>query len=170
MAAQVVLQSTGEVGHNPDPRPAREEGGARSPCQVVARRGKEEPVAPTKPGPADGPTEHLKLVAKDHDSQVRGVLVTPHEPSEDSPEDQGHERPHHGGPPAPEMLSDTTGLLLVTLIPNTCILHPMVLANAPLALRGELPSKGRVAALRKESVVNMNALRRRWLRPWASST
>jgi hypothetical protein len=26
------------------------------------------------------------------------------------------------------------------------------------------------AALRKESVVNMNALRRPWLRPWASST
>jgi Integrase core domain len=55
------------------------------------------------------PTEHLKLVAKDDDFQVLGVLIAPHEPSEDSPEDQGHKRPHHGGPPAPEMLSDPPG-------------------------------------------------------------
>jgi hypothetical protein len=55
------------------------------------------------------PTEHLQLMAKDHDFQVLGVLVAPHELSEDSAEDQGHEGPHHGGPPAREMLSDTTG-------------------------------------------------------------
>ena len=76
---------------------------------VRARPGEEEPVAPPKPRPANVPTEHLKLVAKDHDFQVFGVLVAPHERSEDSAEDQGHERPHDGGPPAPDMLSDTTG-------------------------------------------------------------
>jgi hypothetical protein len=48
-------------------------------------------------GPADVSTEHLQLMAKDHDFQVLGVLVAPHEPSEGSAEDQGHERPHHGG-------------------------------------------------------------------------
>jgi hypothetical protein len=87
-----------------------EEGAPGLPRQVTARRSEEEPVAPPKPGPADLPTEHLQLMAKDHDFQVLGVLVAPHEPSADSPEDQGHERPHHGGPPAPEMLSDTTGV------------------------------------------------------------
>jgi hypothetical protein len=32
--------------------------------------------------------EHLKLVAQDHDLQIFGVLVIPHEPGEDSPEEQ----------------------------------------------------------------------------------
>ena len=82
------------------------EGAPGLPWQVAARRGEEEPVAPPKPRSANVPTEHLKLVAKDHDFQVLGVLVAPREPSEDSPEDQGNEQPHHGGPPAPEILSD----------------------------------------------------------------
>jgi hypothetical protein len=77
--------------------------------QVAARRAEEE-VAPPKPRPANVPTEHLKLVAKDHDFQVLDVLVAPHEPNENSPEDQGHERPHHGGPPALEILSDPPGV------------------------------------------------------------
>ena len=85
------------------------EGAPGLPRQVAARRSEEEAVAPTDPRPAGLPTEHLQLMAKDHDFQVLGVLVAPHEPREDSAEDQGHERPHHGGPPAPEMLSDTTG-------------------------------------------------------------
>src|SRR4030095_13773669 len=85
-----------------------EEGAPGVPCQVVARRSEEEAVAPTDPRPAGLPTEHLKLVAKDHDFQVLGVLVAPHEPSEDSAEDQGHERPHHEGPPAADRLPDTT--------------------------------------------------------------
>jgi hypothetical protein len=37
----------------------------------------------------------LQLMAKDRDLQILGVLVAPYEPSEHSPEDQGHERPHH---------------------------------------------------------------------------
>src|SRR5262249_8366796 len=87
-----------------------EEGAPRLPRQVAARRGEEKPVAPAKSRPANVPTEHLQLVAKDHDLQILGVLLTSHEPDEDSPEDQGHERPHHGDPPAPEMLSDPSGV------------------------------------------------------------
>jgi hypothetical protein len=58
---------------------------------VAARRGDEEPVAPPEPRLANVPTEHLQLMAEDHDLQVLGVLVAPQEQSEDSPEDQRHE-------------------------------------------------------------------------------
>jgi hypothetical protein len=69
------------------------------------------------------------------------VLVAPHERSEDSPEDQGHERPHHGGPPAPEMLSDTTGLLLGTPIPISVPFTSSgsVGSSRPGRVRGALP-------------------------------
>jgi hypothetical protein len=70
------------------------------------------------------PTDHLKLVATDHDLQVLDVLVAPREPGENSPEDEGHERPHHGGLPALELLSDPPGLLLGTpLLLNECTLQ-----------------------------------------------
>jgi hypothetical protein len=77
---------------------------------VATRRGEEEAIAPTKPRPADLPAEHLKLVAKDHDLQILGVLVRRYEHGQDSPQDQGHERLYHRALPIFEMPSNPLGL------------------------------------------------------------
>ena len=66
--------------------------------QVAARGGEEEAVAPTKRRPADLPPEHVQLVAQDHDLQVLGIPAPPQKQREESPQDQGRERPDHGGP------------------------------------------------------------------------
>jgi hypothetical protein len=99
----------------------------------VACHGEEEPVAPAEPGTADLPPQHLKLVAQEYDLQILGVLAPPQEQSEDSPHDQGHERPHHEDPPAPEMPSNTTGLPLGTPIANKCTLQPPFHTMEPAA-------------------------------------
>jgi hypothetical protein len=90
-----------------------------------ARRGEEEPVAPTKARSADVPTEHLKLVAEDHDFQVLGVLVAPREPSEDSPEDQAMSDRTMAVLPLPRCCPTLPGLRLGTLIPNKCTLQAL---------------------------------------------
>jgi hypothetical protein len=102
-----------------------QEGAPGLPRQATTRRGEEQPVTPPKPRAADLSAEHLKLVAQDHDLQVFGVLVIPHERGEDSPEEQGHERPHHGGPPACERPSGRTALLLGTPTVDKCTLQAL---------------------------------------------
>jgi hypothetical protein len=67
--------------------------------QVTAARAEEEAVAPTEPRPSDLPPEHVHLVGQDHDRQVLGIPAPLQKQSEESPQDQGRERPHHGGPP-----------------------------------------------------------------------
>ena len=66
--------------------------------QVTAGRGEEEAVASAEPRPADLPPEHVQLVAQDHDLQVLGIPAPPQKQREESPQDQGRERPDHGGP------------------------------------------------------------------------
>ncbi len=54
-----------------------EESTRRLPREAATGYGEEEPVALPEPGSADLPAEYLKLVAKDHDLQILGVLVRP---------------------------------------------------------------------------------------------
>ena len=84
-----IGRARGASGARSEALPGRRAAGL--PRQATTRRGEEQPVTPPKPRAADLSAEHLKLVAQDHDLQVFGVLVIPHERGEDSPEEQGHE-------------------------------------------------------------------------------
>jgi hypothetical protein len=95
------------------------------------------------------PTEHLQLMAKDHDLQILGVLVASYEPSADSPEDQGHERPHHEVLP---LLRCCPALRVYCSEPigNKCTLHPSrdtcsaVTANRSAVSFGDYAAEERV--------------------------
>src|SRR5262249_17804888 len=109
-----------------------EESTPRLPREAATGYGEEEPIPPPKPGTADLPAEHLKLVAQDHNLQILGVLLRPYEHGQDSLQDQGHERSYHGALPTSEMPSNPRGLLLGMPIANKCTLQ--VRFNEPLEL------------------------------------
>jgi hypothetical protein len=103
---------------------------------VVARRGEEEPIAPTKPGPADGPTEHLKLVAKDHDFQVFGGSSLHTSQARTRRRTKAMSDRTMEVLPLPRCCPTVPGLLLVTLIPNKCTLHVTLQPTDAAALDG----------------------------------
>jgi hypothetical protein len=81
---------------------------------TAARRGPSSAGAIPRLAPAgSGSPTHTKA----------GRAVIPHERGEDSPEEQGHERPHHEGPPTRERPSDRTALLLGTPTVDKCTLQ-----------------------------------------------
>ena len=139
---------------------------------MAARRGQKEAVAPTKPGSIGLPTEHLQLMAKHHDLQVLGVLAAPHEPSEDPPKDQGHGRPHHGIPPASDMLSDPTGLPPGTPIMHKCTLQartPRTSDSVRQAAGAGSEAPENFWAASRDRLALAHACNKEHLETWASS-